>query len=80
MVTMWDTDSAANRRPRVPGDVAGNASSIASVESAVANSSLPVMDSIVAGSSMTTAASDISLVAPVTGVPRLVNSEPVEAS
>ena len=80
MITMWDTDSAVNRRSRVPGDMAVNASSIASIESAVANSSLQAMDSTAAGSSMTTAASNISLVAPVTGVPGLVNSEPVEAS
>ena len=89
---MWDTDSAANRRPRVPGDLAVNASSMASSsESAVANSStLQTIDSVVAGgSSITTAAaatppviSDISL---VTGVPGLVNGrliylEPVGAA
>ena len=89
---MWDTDSAANRPLRVPGDLAVNASSMASSsESAVAiSSTLQTMDSIVAGgSSITTAAaatrpmiSDISL---GTGVPGLVNSrlidlEPVEAA
>ena len=88
---MWDTESAANRRPRVPGDLAVNAPSMASSsESVVANSStLQTMDSVVAGGSSTTPAaaatppmiSDISL---VTRIPELVNGrlidpEPVEA-
>lgn len=81
---MWDTNSAASRLPRVPGELSVNASSIASVESVVASSSLPAKDSIVAGSSIKMAAatppvdSDISLVPPVTRVPGLVNSEPMQ--
>ena len=90
LITMWDTDSAANRRHRVPGDSAVNASSVAPIDSGIAISSLPTMGSILAGHSMKTAAatplvSDISLVSPVTGVPNLTNSRsmgsaPVEAA
>ena len=84
MITMWDTDSTANSR-QIPGDSNLNSFSIASIEPVVATSSLPTMDSIVAGSSMTMTASDISLVPSVTGVPGLVNSgltafAPIEAA
>ncbi len=81
---MWDTNSAANLQPNHLGDSTVNASSIASIESLIASSSLPTMNSIALGSSMITTAtpmvSDIPPVAPLTGVPGLVNSGPMESA
>lgn len=81
---MWDTDSIANRDSDTVGNSTVNASSIASIEPLVSSSSLLTMSPAVAGSSMAMAAtplvSDSSPVAPVTGVPGLVNSGPMESA
>ena len=81
---MWDTNSIANRDSETIGNSTVNASSIASIEPLVASSSLLTMNPVVPGSSRTTAATplvfDGSLVVPVTGVPGLVNSGPMEST
>ena len=79
---MWDTNSLANINTYTSGNLTVNASLIAPSEPLVASSSSLTMNSIVAGSSMITTAtpmvSGIPPVAPMTGVPGLVDSGPTE--